>query len=485
MNPSAPGAQSTLNASSPLPSGHGVDQNLATGTRVSPPLSAHFAHRAPSPIRIASIRFAQRRDGTDAINVAIGNVSLPMHPAMIARLHELDAPESPFSAGVVRYTSTVGEDETRRAFLNIIASSGLGTDGLHVQVTDGGSQAMELMLCGCCGPTQTTPSPDGATAPSRPLMLIDAAYTNYTAFAQRLGRTTVSITRTLNDDGRFSLPSPQEIDLAMSRHQPGALVVIPYDNPTGHYYDRDTMRQLARLCVRHNCWMVSDEAYRELYYGEGPPTSIWSLTEQEVPGLTGRRIRIESASKVWNACGLRIGALVTDSEAFHAAAVAENTAGLCSRAIGQYVFGAIARVDHASLASWYGQQRAYYRGMLDSFTSEMQQLLPGVIASRPEAAIYSTIDVRRLVDEKFDAMDFVMYCATTGSVDLEGRRLTLLTSPMSGFYNVPDGAPNPGRTQMRVAYVESPERMRLVPRLFADLFRSYQAASHNANGRGS
>ena len=283
----------------------------------APQLSAHFAGRNPSVIRLAQIEFAKRRDDTEALNVAIGNVSLPMHPAMQTRLRSLGDAPSPFADGVVKYSATVGLPETNAAFLNIIASSGFATGGLHSQVTDGGSQAMELVILGCCGP---------AGSDQRPLLLIDAAYTNYKAFAERLGRRTVSITRSLGDDGRFSLPSVAEIEEIIVRHRPGAMVVIPYDNPTGQFYDRGTFTALARLCVEHGMWLVSDEAYRELHYVDQPAASVWSLGEDVAPGLAGRRISIETASKVWNACGLRIGALVTDNAEFHARAVAENTA---------------------------------------------------------------------------------------------------------------------------------------------------------------
>ncbi len=76
-------------------------------------------------------------------------------------------------------------------------------------------------------------------------------------------------------------------------------------------------------------WMVSDEAYRELYYEEGKDlVSVWSLNDSEVPGIEGRRISIETASKVWNACGLRIGAVITDNELFNNRSVAEYTANL-------------------------------------------------------------------------------------------------------------------------------------------------------------
>jgi len=94
-----------------------------------PPLSSHFASRAPSVIRLAQIEFAKRQDETAAINVAIGNVSLPMHPALLERLGDLGGNGSPFAAGVVGYTATVGLEETNRAFLNIIAASGLPSVG--------------------------------------------------------------------------------------------------------------------------------------------------------------------------------------------------------------------------------------------------------------------------------------------------------------------------------------------------------------------
>jgi aspartate aminotransferase len=431
-----------------------------------PTLSAHFQSRQPSVIRVSQIEFAKRTDGTRAINTAIGNVSLPMFPAMIERMKALDGPDSPFRDGVVKYSATVGLPETCDAFRNVIASSGFDTDGLHVQITDGGSQAMELMALGVCGPAGTD---------QRPLLLIDAAYTNYKSFTERLGRPTVSICRTLGADGKFSLPPLDEIQAVIREHNPGGMVVIPYDNPTGHFYDRDTMVALASICVEHDLWMISDEAYRELFYTGEAVSSVWGVTEAEVPGITGRRISIETASKVWNGCGLRIGALVTDNPTFHEKAVAENTASLCPNSIGQYLFGALAHVDHDTLQGWYGQLREYYREMMVSFTAALRAQLPGVIVSSPDASIYSVIDVGPVAGPTFDAMDFVQFCATEGAVDLDGTPHTLLTAPMAGFYSTAPGQPNPGRTQMRIAYVESPERMAAVPSLFTGLLEQYLA----------
>ncbi len=435
-----------------------------------PQMSQLFQGRKPSVIRMAQIRFDERQDGTEAINVAIGNINLPMYPAMIERMKNLDAPGSPFEQGVVMYSATSGRQETIDAFLNVIASSGFDTSGLHAHITEGGTQAMELVICGVCG---------AGGSGEKPLLLIDAAYTNYKTLCQRLDRDTCSITRTLGDDGKFSLPSVQEIEKVITEHRPGAIIVIPFDNPTGQYYDKQTMVELARLAVKHNLWLISDEAYRELYYTGGNPdqkcTSIWGVTEQDVPGIEGRRVSIETTSKVWNACGLRIGALVTDNETFHRQAIAEHTVSLCSSVIGQYIFGAVAHEDHASLQAWYGKQRGYYQEMLFSFTAAMKEALPGVVVSSPDAALYSVVDVKNLVDDSFNALDFVMWCASEGAVDVDGKAMTVLTAPMAGFYSVPAGQPNPGRTQMRVAFVATPERMAMIPGIFARLLQNYLA----------
>jgi len=430
----------------------------------NPLISEHFLSRQPSAIRTAQINFAKRKDQVDAINTAIGNVTLPMHPVMIERMYNLDAKESPFADGSVQYTATIGMEETCSAVLNVISASGVNTKGLFAQITDGGSSAMELLVLGVCGPAGTK---------ERPLLMIDAAYTNYLSMADRVGRKTVSVIRNLGLDGKFTLPDMDQIEKKIQEEKPGALMVIPYDNPTGHFYSQKTLIELAKLCVKYNLWLASDEAYRELYYVDNEISStIWKLTEADVPGITGRRISIESASKTGNACGLRIGALVTDNELFHEKSVAEYTANLCANAIGQYIYGALAHLDSKELNRWFVQQRNYYKALMTQVSQDLKAAVPGLIVSSPDASIYSVIDVRKIAKPGFNALDFVLYCATKGSVNIGGKNYTLLVSPMNGFYqNSIDG---PGVTQMRIAYVESPERMKLVPELFARLFSSYK-----------
>jgi len=433
-----------------------------------PILSAHFQSRTPSDVRLAQIRYDKREKKPETvINVAIGNVSLPTNPAMQKRMFALNSPDSPFAKGVIRYTGTAGTVECQNAFKNILKSEGFNVDNLHVQIVDGGSAGMELVILGVCGPAGTD---------EKPLLMIDPAYTNYTSFAERVGRKTITIKRHMGEDGKFNLPDMNEIEDLIKKYNPGALLVIPYDNPTGQFYTYDLLKDLARLCVKYNMWMISDEAYRELYYVEGEKlVSIWGLSDEDVPGIEGRRISIETASKVWNACGLRIGAVITDNAEFHDRSVAEYTANLCANAIGQYIFGALAHESKEDILAWCKQQRDYYKDIITKVYNRFKELEPNLIVSSPDASIYTVIDVRNIVKPGFDSIDFVLYCAEKGSVEFEGKETTLLVAPMKGFYDIANDDENPGKTQFRISYVETPENMLKVPDLFVKLLRQYES----------
>ena len=429
-------------------------------------ISNHFQSKEPSVIRLAQIEFTKRPDKNNvkAINVAIGNVSLPMHPAMQERLNLLNK-KSPFKNGVIKYSPSIGFEETNQAFLNIIEASGLNTKNLYSQITDGSSLAMMLVLLGTCGSIEEE---------QKPFLVIDPAYTNYKSMAERLGVPIISVNRKLQEDGKFVLPNITEIEEIIKQENPNAILVIPYDNPTGQFINHESMIGLAKLCVNYNMWMVSDEAYRELYYGDEKMSSIWGITEEEVPGINGRRICLDSSSKVWNACGLRVGALITDNQEFHKRSLNEFTANLCAPVPSQYIFGALAHVGHKELQEWFKKQRDYYKSLLIDVTDSFKKILSNIIISKPEASIYSVVDVRKIVKPNFNALDFVMYCAKKGKVDIDGSPTTLLVSPMIGFYNTQEGKEKQAKTQMRIAYVETPENMRKVPELFSKLLQQYE-----------
>ncbi|MFT5170880.1 MAG: aspartate aminotransferase [Candidatus Marinamargulisbacteria bacterium] len=422
-------------------------------------------------IRSSLIAFQARPDKVIGIGASIGNVRLPIHPAILKQ-HKLSfGSASPLENGIYAYSPTKGFPDTIATFKHIIHASGFDTDRLDCVVTDGGSQAMDLVILGCCGE---------AGSGEKPLLLFDPAYTNYGTLANQYGRNIVTLSRNLESDGKFSMPTLKEVETRLLADRPGALVVIPYDNPTGSLFSKDYLIGLGKLAVKHNIWMVSDEAYRELSYQSTETVSIWGLTDETVPGIEGRRISIETASKVWNACGLRIGALVSDNPKFIQKAVAIKSPKLCSSVEGQWMFQGLLSESKQDLQSWFKHQRNHYATLMTPVIEEFSEIVPDLIVSKPEAAIYSVLDVRNFpgLPPQFDARDFAMFCAESGSVPLASSngqvlRHTLLVAPMSGFYGRLPGRPNPGRTQIRISFVESPEKLALIPALFKQLLEDF------------
>ena len=429
---------------------------------MSPSISDHYVKREPSSIRKAQILFQSRQDFSivEVINLAIGNISLPMHPAMLSRLKSIGKPDSPFANGVVQYTASEGTAECKTAILNSInaeLSQNISKD-INCVITDGGSQAMELMLLGVSG-----------TSGGKPIMVIDPLYTNYVEFAKRLSIPMVSLERNLNADGSFGDLDIIKIRKKIDEDNPNGILIIPADNPTGLQMSQNLINEIAKICVEKDIWLVSDEAYRNIYFSGSGPSSIWQISNTDVPGIQGRRISIESVSKVWNACGLRIGALVTDNKIMYQKVRSEYTANLCANVIGQYVFGAVAQMSANEIIDWYSRQRAYYSKTIIRLIKELKEELPGIILSSPGAAIYIVLDFKNITPSDFNASKFIEYCSLNGKIRINSKYYTLLLSPMEGFYN----QKLKGEKQARIALVEPESKMKMVPKILSRLLENY------------
>tara|TARA_Y100001970_G_scaffold246077_1_gene313651 strand:+ start:2295 stop:3605 length:1311 start_codon:yes stop_codon:yes gene_type:complete len=429
---------------------------------MAPRISRHYQNREPSVIRAAQILFNARKDKDliNVINLAIGNISLPMHPVMVDAMASLDKKDSPFNEGIVKYTSSVGSRDCQDAIIHSIDAE-LGNqkkDKVQCVITDGGSQAMELMLLGVCGPSS-----------DKPILFIDPTYTNYIEFCKRLSVPYIIYSRKIKKDGNFSKININEISEIVDRDKPSGIVIIPGDNPTGQQISQKLIFDLASLCIEKDLWIISDEAYRSLYYTKSGPTSIWALNSRDLPGLSGRRISIESASKMWNACGLRIGSLVTDNEIFHAKVISEYTANLCANTIGQYIFSSILKLSNTEIREWFKDQRSYYNNLMLELRKRLLDKIPNLIVTKPESALYIVIDFKMVFNNKFNIEKFIEYCATKGKSRINNDYYTILLAPMTGFYY--DRAD--GISQARIAIVEYEENMKIVPDILSDLIKSY------------
>ncbi len=438
--------------------------------------SNFFNNIKPSGLRMAQTVFEKRSQNDiengktpiEAINVAIGSVSLKTHPKLLERY--LNPQDETLIKGIWRYGETPGTKKANDVFIKIIYAflPKNARPKLYSIVQEGGSAVMRTVFLGVCG---------DAGKDNRPLLVMNPTYTNYKAVSDELGRKIVSVPRALDRHGNFTHITVEEIEKAVKKYKPGALLIIPYDNPSGQLMRQKTINEYARICLKNSMFLVSDEAYRGLYYVEEDAPTIWKVTNKDVPGIEEAQIRIsvESLSKTFNSCGLRMGAMVTDNELFRNRASAANTTYLCPSSIDQHIIEVLYDEKEEDILEWIASLKNYYKNVLEKLYKEFQNELPGLIMSRPEASIYTVLDVREIAKPGFDAEDFVMFCSEKGEVNIDGKRMTLLVSPMWGFYNVLEESKNPGKTQMRIACVEPEDKMDIVPYLFAELFKQYEA----------
>ena len=424
-----------------------------------PNLSSYYQTREVSAIRSIYEKLKDRKDVVVPIDVALGNINRTMYPALVKRMKRLVGSQSPFNKGIVKYSPAAGYTETQKAFLQILKASDLLVDNLRIQITDGASQAIEFCLLGISSNTEKNIGP---------VLLFDPAYTSFEYMARRLNRRTVSMARMIQLDGTFKFPSIKTVEQFILKKKPNAIIIIPYDNPTGQLITQDQLEALAKLCAKYNMWLVSDETYRELYYLKLKPPSIWRLSDKIIPGIQGRRISLESASKVWNACGLRIGAIVTDNELFYEKSVAESTANVCPNVIGQYIFSALAEENEKDIKCWFNKQREYYQSIINFAFVKLKKEIPSIIVSKPDAALYLVLDFKN-IDPYFNAIDFVDFCAKSGRSKYGNQYYTILMTPLGNFFK----NKKLGNTMVRISFVEAIDRIRILPRVLKDLLGQY------------
>ena len=162
-------------------------------------------------------------------------------------------------------------------------------------------------------------------------------------------------------------------------------------------------------------------------------------------------------------------ALVTDNSIMYKKVRSEYTANLCANVIGQYVFGAVAKMSSTEITDWYSIQRTYYLKMINRLIKGLKDELPGIILSSPGAAIYIVLDFKNITPSDFNISKFIDYCALNGKIKLNGTNHTLLLSPMGGFYN----EKSKGDKQARIALVEQESKMKIVPKILSRLLAKY------------
>ena len=349
-----------------------------------------------------------KRRGVHVYHLNIGQPDLETPAPMRERLRLLEKEK------VYAYTPSAGTPEYLASLRKYYAGFGIPLALDEVLATTGGSEAILFAMMACAA--------EGEEA-----LVVEPFYTNYLAFAAMAGVKLVPLTSRVEDG--FHLPPREVFERALTGKSRLILLCNP-NNPTGTVYRREELAMVAGFCRDHGLFLVADEVYREFVYD-----GRHSLSALQLPGFEDLVIVVDSLSKRYSACGIRLGSLATRNRDVYQACLRMAQGRLSPPGLAQFV--AVGASDLGpdytrGVVEAYGRRRdVLYRGLKE---------IPGVFLTKPEGAFYF---VARLPIRDCD--DFASWMLSDFSLD----RATVMVAPARGFY----ATPGPGADEVRIAYV--------------------------------
>lgn len=361
-----------------------------------------------SPIRkLAPLAASAKGRGIKVYHLNIGQPDLPTPQCGLDALNHIDRE-------VLEYSPSQGYLSYRKKLVDYYAKYDINVTPNDIIITSGGSEAVLFAFMSCLNPGDE-------------IIVPEPAYANYMAFAVSAGAKIRTIATTIEEG--FSLPKVEKFEELINDRTRGILICNP-NNPTGYLYTRREMNQIRDLVAKYDLYLFSDEVYREYIYTGSPYISAMHLK-----GIENNVILIDSVSKRYSECGIRVGALITHNEEVRKAVMKFCQARLSPPLLGQIV-------AEASLNA----PEEYYRDVYDEYVERRKCLIdglnriPGVYSPIPMGAFYTVAQLP--VD---DSEKFCRWCLE--EFNYEGE--TVMMAPAAGFYTTP-GA---GINQVRIAYV--------------------------------
>lgn len=360
-----------------------------------------------SPIRkLVPYAEAAKKRGIKVYHLNIGQPDIQTPPAIMDAVRNASIP-------VLEYSHSAGNESYRKKLVEYYKKNQINVSFDEIIITTGGSEAIQFGFFTCLnlGDEVIIPEP---------------FYANYNGFAVAAGVKVVPITSSIETG--FALPPIEAFEKVISPKTKAILICNP-NNPTGYLYSREEMEALKTICLKHNLFLFSDEAYREFCYdGE-------YISALQLEGLEDRVILMDTISKRYSACGARIGAFVTKNKEVYNAAMKFAQARLSPPGLAQ-IMGEAA-VDLPD--SYFESPKAEYLKRRDTLVSRLNTM-SGVYCPNPGGAFYA---IAKLPIDDSDA--FCQWLLESFSY----KDQTVMLAPATGFY----GTPGLGKKEARLAYV--------------------------------
>ena len=360
-----------------------------------------------SPIRkLTPLGNNAKARGIKVYHLNIGQPDLPTPESALDAVRTIDRK-------VLEYSPSQGFLTLRKKLAAYYSKYRIELSPDDIIVTSGGSEAVLFAFLSCLNPGDE-------------IIIPEPAYANYMAFAVSAGAVIKTVPSSIETG--FALPPVEKFEELITERTKAILICNP-NNPTGYLYSRKEMNQIRDLVKKYDLYLFSDEVYREFIYTGSPYISAFHLD-----GLEDNVVLIDSVSKRYSECGIRIGALVTKNKAVRDAVMKFCQARLSPPLLGQIVAEASIDGTEEYSADIYEQYVERRKCLIDGLNK-----IPGVYSPIPMGAFYTM--ARLPVD---DAEKFCAWCLT--DFDYEGE--TIMMAPGNGFY----ATPGMGRNEVRIAY---------------------------------
>ena len=395
-----------------------------------PVISQRGVEIPSSPIRkLSPLANNAKARGIKVYHLNIGQPDLPTPESALDAVRHVDRK-------VLEYSPSQGFLSLRKKLADYYLKYRIELSPDDIIVTSGGSEAVLFAFLSCLNPGDE-------------IIIPEPAYANYMAFAVSAGAVIKTVPSSIETG--FSLPPVEKFEELITERTKAILICNP-NNPTGYLYSRKEMNQIRDLVKKYDLYLFSDEVYREFIYTGSPYISACHLD-----GIEDNVVLIDSVSKRYSECGIRIGALVTKNKEVRDAVMKFCQARLSPPLLGQIVAEASIDGTEEYSADVYEQYVDRRKCLIDGLNK-----IPGVYSPIPMGAFYTM--VRLPVD---DAEKFCKWCLT--DFDYEGE--TIMMAPASGFYSTP----GMGRDEVRIAYVLKKDDLQRAIMLLEKALEAYNA----------
>ncbi len=393
-----------------------------------PSLSRKGTLIPPSPIRkLVPYAEGAKKRRIRVLHLNIGQPDIPTPREAIDAVQGI-------RDSIFAYGHSAGQESYRRKLVDYYRKVGISLTYDQIMITEGGSEAIFMAMSVCLDPGDE-------------VLMPEPFYANYNGFAVESGIIVKPIPASIDND--FALPPMEEFDRHITPRTKAILICNP-NNPTGYLYSRQELEQLRDIVLQHDLFLICDEVYREFCYDGATHHSILNLE-----GLEQHAVMIDSVSKRYSMCGIRLGALVSRNQEVLDAVLRMGQARLCPPYLAQIAAEAALETPESYFKAVYHEYLMRRNTIVEALNA-----IEGVYCPTPKGAFYSLVKLP--VD---DSERFARWLLEEFS--FEGQ--TVMLAPASGFY----ATPGLGTDQVRIAYVLNREDLLAAARCLREALKIY------------